>query len=318
MDPNDYLEQSVRDVLTADDPTLDDRIAHAALLLAVSGATAEADRLITHWQSRTERPATALAATPLRARAWAMLFERTGKPDWAKALPPLDLDAEERTHTAWLAKPVSDLEGALPPGIVAEIANQVAPSRPNPLRQALATGDLAEWAARAGARPDVAALAATRSLVPRLVAGEDPLGLEDHVEAIAGALIAALHERYPREFGTWPELLTEILQLRGTGTPLTPATPESIEAAEARLGIRLPDDYRDFLRTTDGLPADVVFPRLLGAAELREKGSVVVLSEPAVILLSGGYVVEVDPMLGTSVHRSFRDLLTRHASLLAG
>ena len=317
MDPSDYLEQSVRDVLTADEPALDDRIAHAALLLAVSGATTEADRLITHWQSRTERPVTALAATPLRARAWAMLFEHTGKPDWAEGLPPLDLDAEERAHTAWLAKPVSDLEGALPPGIVAEIANHVAPSRTDPRRQALANGDLAEWAARAGARPDVAALAATRSLAPRLVAGEDPLGLGDHVEPIAGALIAALHERYPRTYEGWPELLAEILRLRGADTAGEPASPESIEAAEARLGIRLPDDYRDFLCTTDGLPADVVFPRLLGAAELREESGVVVLSEPAVILLSGGFVVEVDPVLGTSAHRTFRDLLTRHASLLA-
>ena len=318
MDPSDYLESAVHDVLTADAPTLDDRIAHAALLLAVSGASTEADRLITAWQARTERPVTTLAATPLRARAWAMVFERTGKPDWAKPLTPLDLDAEERAHTAWLAKPVSDLEGALPPGIVAEIASQVAPSRPDPLKQALASGDLAEWAARAGARPDVAALAATRSLAPRLVAGEDPLTLKDHVESIAGSLIAALHERYPKTFGSWPELLTEILRLRGTDTALEPATPESIEAAEARLGITLPGDYRDFLRTTDGLPADVVFPRLLGASELRQAGSVVVLSEPAVLLLSGGFVVEVDPVLGTSVHRTFRDLLTRHARLLAG
>ena len=317
MDLDDYLESAVRDVLTADEPTLDDRIAYAALLLAVSGATADADRLITHWQSRTERPVNALAATPLKARAWAMLFERTGRPAWAKGLPPLDLDAEERAHSAWLAKPVSDLEGALPPGIVAEIANQVAPSRPDPVKQALANGDLAEWAARAGIRPDVAALAATRSLAPRLVAGEDPLGLKDHVEPIAGALIAALHERYPREFASWPDLLAEILRLRGADTALEPATPESIEAAEARLGIRLPEDYRGFLRTADGLPADLVFPRLLGAAELREEGSVVVLSEPAVILLSGGFVVEVDPVLGTSVHRTFRELLTRHASLLA-
>lgn len=315
MDASEYLESAVRDVLTADEPTLDHRVGYAALLLAASGAAAEADRLVTHWHARTERPVSALT-TPLRARAWAMLFEAGGRPGWADGLPPLDLDAEESAHTAWLAKPVSDLEGALPPGIVAEIAGHIAPTRRDRLKDALADGDLTTWAARAGAQPDVAALAATRSLAPRLVKGADPLGIGEHAERIASALIAALHERYPQEFRGWRELVAEILRLRGTGTALEPATPEAIDAAEARLGISLPQDYRDFLRTTDGLPADVVFPRLLGAAELQARDGVVILSEPAVILLSGPCVVEVDA-LGSTAHPGFRALLETHARLLA-
>ncbi len=315
MDASEYLESAVQDVLTADEPTLDDRIGHAALLLAASGAAAEADRLVSHWHARTERPVMALT-TPLRARAWAMLFEAGARPEWAEGLPPLDLDAEESAHTAWLAKPVSDLEGALPPGIVAEIAKHVAPSRRDRLKEALADGDLEQWAAKAGARPDVAALAATRSLTPRLLKGADPLGIGEHAQRITGALVAALHERYPQEFRGWRELVTEILKLRDADTALAPAKPEAIDAAEARLGIALPQDYRDFLRTTDGLPADVVFPRLLGAAELHARDGVIILSEPAVILLSGPCVVEVDA-LGSTAHPSFRALLERHARLLA-
>ena len=42
-----------------------------------------------------------------------------------------------------------------------------------------------------------------------------------------------------------------------------------VRSAELRLGVSLPEDHREFLRTCDGLPADVVFPRLLGTAELR-------------------------------------------------
>jgi hypothetical protein len=256
-----------------------------------------------------------------------MLFEaRGGRPDWAEGLAPLDLDAEERAHTASLRRPVSDLDGVLPPGPVAQVIQHVAPSRPDRVRTALADGDLALWASLAGPRPDVATLAATRALAPALVAGADPLGLRDWAESCAGALVAALHERYPPDLGAWPELIAEIMRLRGSAEPRPllrgratvppPASEAAIRSAELRLGVELPEDHREFLRTCDGLPADVVFPRLLGTAELRAEGGVVVLAEPAVLLLSAGHVVEVDPVLGTTVHPSFRAALVEHATLL--
>ncbi|WP_372673060.1 SMI1/KNR4 family protein [Amycolatopsis kentuckyensis] len=355
----DYLEGAVRDVLTAPEARVDDQVGHAALLLAVAGALDEADRLVEQWLARTERPVTALAPDPVRARAWAMLFEaRGGRPGWAAGLPPLDLDAEERAHAVSLRRPVSDLAGVLPPGLVAEVVEQVAPARPDRVRTALAEGDLELWASLAGPRPDVATLAATRALAPALVAGADPLGLREWAPACAGALIAALHERYPPELGSWPDLIAEIMRLRGADPGETPARPArpgplagtaeprlppgetsaeprpgpllrgrttlpppaseaAIRSAELRLGVELPPDHREFLRTCDGLPADVVFPRLLGTADLRAENGVVVLSEPAVLLLSAGHVVEVDPVLGTTVHPSFRAALVRHAALLA-
>ncbi|MGK3207521.1 SMI1/KNR4 family protein [Amycolatopsis sp. MEPSY49] len=344
MDAGEFLEAAVRDVLTATEAGVDDQVGYAALLLAVAGALDEADRLVEQWLDRTERPVTALAPDPVRARAWAMLFEaRGGRPDWASGLTPLDLDAEERLHTASLRRPVSDLEGVLPPGPVAEVVKHVAPAHPDRVRAALADGDLDRWASLAGPRPDVAALAATRALTPALVAGADPLGLRDWAPACAGALVAALHERYPRELGTWPELIAEIMRLRGVGEPLPggattatgaaeprpapllrnrttlspPASEAAIRSAELRLGVELPPDHREFLRTCDGLPADVVFPRLLGTADLRAENGVVILADPAVLLLSAGHVVEVDPVLGTTVHPSFRAALVRHAALLA-
>jgi hypothetical protein len=318
MDPGAYLEATVRDVLTADEPVLDDRIGYAALLLASAGATAEADRLVTHWHALTERPVDALVTSHVRARAWAMLFEARGeRPDWAAALLPLDLDAEERAHTASLTRPVSDFEGVLPPGVVAEIAGRIAPSRPDRVRTALADGDLARWAGLAGPHPDVATLAATRSLAPRLVAGADPLGLREWAEQCTSALVAALYERYPRDFGGWPDLIAGILRLRGDTTTPGQATAADVAAAERRLGVRLPADYREFLLTCDGLPADVVFPRLLGAAELRAAGGAVVLSEPAVLLLAGTRVVEADPVFGTTTYDTFRALLEHHLTLLA-
>ncbi|MEV6832750.1 SMI1/KNR4 family protein [Amycolatopsis sp. NPDC051102] len=314
----DYLEAAVRDVLTAPEARVDDQVGYAALLLAVSGALDEADRLVRQWQARTERPVAALAADPVRARAWVMLFEaRGGRPDWAAGLPPLDPDVEERAHTASLCRPVSDLEGVLPPGLVAEVVKQVAPSRPDRARIALADGDLELWAALAGPHPDVATPAATRALAPALVAGADPLGLREWAPTCAGALIAALHERYPPQLGTWPELISSILRLRGGTTAAPPASEAAIRSAELRLGVELPADFRAFLRTCDGLPADVVFPRLLGTADLRAENGVVILSDPAVLLLSAGHVVEVDPVLGTTVHASFRAALVKHATLLA-
>ncbi len=321
---DEYLEAAVRDVLTAAEPRIDDQVGYAALLLAVTGALDEADRLITQWLARTERPVDALAAGPVRARAWAMLIEARGaRPDWAAGLPPLDLDAEERAHTASLRRPVSDLDGVLPPGPIAEVVKHVAPARPDRARTALADGDLELWAALAGPRPDVATVAATRTVAPALVAGADPLGLRDWAPTCAGALVAALHERYPPDLGSWAELIAEILRLRGRTTATgpaalpPPASEAAIRSAELRLGVELPEDHREFLRTCDGLAADVVFPRLLGTADLRAEDGVVVLSEPAVLLLSAGHVVEVDPVLGTTVHRSFRAALVQHATLLA-
>jgi hypothetical protein len=349
VDAGDYLEAAVRDVLTAPEARVDDQVGYAALLLAVSGALDDADRLVTQWLARTERPVTALAADPVRARAWAMLFEARGThPAWAEGLAPLDLDAEERTHAASLRRPVSDLEGVLPPGPVAEVIKQVAPARQDRVRAALAEGDLELWTSLAGPHPDVATLAATRALAPALVAGADPLDLHDWAPACAGALVAALHERYPPELGSWPELIAEILRLRGAADPPPllrrtgdlppgeataeprpapllrgrttlppPASEAAIRSAELRLGVELPADHREFLRTCDGLPADVVFPRLLGTADLRTENGVVILSDPAVLLLSAGHVVEVDPVLGSTVHASFRAALVQHATLLA-
>jgi hypothetical protein len=314
VDRDAYLETAVRDVLTGD---VDDRIGHAALLLATAGATADADRLVTHWQDCTEHPVTALVPAAVVARAWEMLFEARGeRPDWAAGLPPLDLDAEERAHAAHLARPVSDLDALSGGTPLAGAVAAVAPSRPDRLRAAVARGDLAGWAALAArqARPDVAVLAASRTLAPLLAAGADPLGLGDWTGVCADALVAALYERFPRNSGSWSELVGEILRLRGVRTAPPPASPRSVDTAEARLGVRLP--HREFLLIRDGLPADVAFPRLLGTAELRVVDGVLVLSDPAVLLFAQGCVVEVDPVLGTTVHDGFRAVLEQHLRLL--
>ncbi|NBH05870.1 SMI1/KNR4 family protein, partial [Amycolatopsis sp. SID8362] len=129
-------------------------------------------------------------------------------------------------------------------------------------------------------------------------------------------LVAALHERYPPDLGGWPELIAEIRRLRGGSPAPPPASEAAIRSAELRLGVVLPPDHREFLRTCDGLPADVVFPRLLGTADLRAENGVVILADPAVLLLSAGHVVEVDPVLGTTVHPTFRAALVKHATLL--
>ncbi|GAA3578618.1 SMI1/KNR4 family protein [Amycolatopsis ultiminotia] len=323
MERSDYLETAVRDVLTADEPAADRRIGHAALLLATAGAAGPADRLVTHWQAVTDRPASVLAEDAVRARAWAMLFAARGdRPQWAESLPPLDLDAQERAHTAFLARTVSDLDGLFEGSPVAGAVSALAPGRPDPVRTALAEGDLDRWAELVANQPDpdVAALAATRALTPSLVAGADPLGLgAEWPEQCAGALIAALRERYPAGPDSWPDLVAAILRLRGQQSP-GPAAPAEVAAAEQRLGVRLPEDYREFLAVTDGLPADVVFPRLLPAGELRAEGDVVIVADPAVVLLTrtGGdwRAIEVDLRLGSSAHPSFRALLEHHLRLL--
>ncbi|MEV6900248.1 SMI1/KNR4 family protein [Amycolatopsis sp. NPDC051372] len=318
MDRDAYLEAAIRDVLTADEPALDRRVGHTALLLATAGA--DADRLVTHWRAVTGRPATQLADDAVRARAWAMLFEARGdRPQWADELIPLDLDAEEQAHQAFLTRRVSDLDGVLDGSPVAGVVSALAPGRPDRVRTALAEGDLEAWAELVASHPapDVAALAATRALASRLVAGADPLDLgPDWPDQCAGALIAALRERYPTQPDSWPELVAAIMHERGQTAP-PPASEGDLQEAERRLATTLPADYREFLRTTNGLPDDVTFPRLLPAQELRADNGVVIVSDPALVLLTAtGHAVEVDLAFGSTAHPTFRALLEHHLGLL--
>ncbi|MGW4484486.1 SMI1/KNR4 family protein [Amycolatopsis sp. NPDC004368] len=320
MDRDAYLEAAIRDVLTADEPALDRRVGHAALLLATAGAGTAADRLVAHWRAVTDRPVTQLADDAVRARAWAMLFEARGvRPQWADALAPLDLDAEETAHQAFLTRKVSDLDGVLDGSPVADVVAALAPGRPDRVRAALTEGDLERWAelTENHPAPDVATLAATRALAPRLVAGADPLGLgPEWPDQCAGALIAALRERYPTHADSWPELIAAIMLERDQTAP--PAASEAeVAAAERRLGTALPADYRKFLLTANGLPDDVTFPRLLPAHELRADSGVVIVSDPAFVLLTAtGHAVEVDLAFGSTAHPSFRALLEHHLGLL--
>ena len=342
-DRDEYLESAVRDVLTADDALVDTTVGFAALLLASAGAVAESDRLVTRWHALTERPATLLAGDSLRARAWAMLFDARGeRPSWADALTPLDLDAEERAHLAYLSRadavvPAGLLGDSAAAKIVSGLAEKLdSAPRTDKVRAAAAEAEaearaggpaaLDVWAERAAARtlPDVVSLAACRHVAPLLVAGADPLGLRDWADRCTGDLIAALCQRFPAaQPGTWPELVAKIMRLRGGDVP-APAEPAELAEAERRLGARLPEDFRAFLSTCDGLPADVVFPRLLCAAELvaSDTGVVVISerSEHGVIALSpvgdGWLTVELDPALGTTPHRTFRALLEHHLDLL--
>jgi hypothetical protein len=341
---DEYLEDAVRDVLTADGNRVDTTVGFAALLLASAGAIAESDRLVEKWHVLTERPVTQLAADAVKSRAWAMLFEARGtRPDWAAALTPLDLDAEERAHLAYLNR----ADAMVPTGIfgdspAAKIVSGLADKldsapRTDKVRSAAAEAEtqaregkparLEVWAELAVARtpPDVVSLAACRHIAPLLVAGADPLGLGEWAGRCAGDLVAALQRRFPAAPPrTWPELVAEIMRLRGGDVP-APAGPGAITEAERRLAARLPGDYRDFLSTCDGLPADEVFPRLLGAAELVPAEAGVVLiserSEHGVLALSpvgGGWLaLELDPVLGTTPHRSFKALLEHHLGLLA-
>ncbi|MEV0073049.1 SMI1/KNR4 family protein [Amycolatopsis sp. NPDC050768] len=318
MDRDAYLEAAIRDVLTSDEPTLDRRVGHAALLLATAGA--DADRLVTHWRAVTGRPVTQLADDAVRARAWAMLFEARGnRPQWADELIPLDLDAEESAHQAFLTRRVSDLDGVFDGSPVAGVVSALAPGRPDRVRTALAEGDLEAWAELVAQHPapDVAALAATRALASRLVAGADPLDLgPEWPGQCAGALVAALRERYPTQPDSWPELVAAIMRERGQTAP-PPASEGDLQEAERQLATALPADYREFLRTTNGLPDDVTFPRLLPAHELRADNGVVIVSDPALVLLTAtGHAVEVDLAFGSTAHPTFRALLEHHLGLL--
>jgi hypothetical protein len=350
-DPEPYLETAVRQVLSADPAAVDDVTGHAALLLAGSGHAAEADRLVVAWSRCTERPVQALAADPVRARAWAMLFAARGaRPDWAKALTPLDPDDEEAAQRAYLTRRVpaipADAFGDSTVGrVVAGLAGQVDQGHADPMRTRVAeaeklaaAGDepgaraaLRDWAVLAGGRgrPDMAMVAACRHLAALLVAGADPLALgSDGANRCGGELVAALRARHPSapaEDG-WPGLLRRIMRLREAdpdGLP-GPASAEAVSRAEQRIGAELPGDYRGFLRTCDGLPADVVFPRLLGAAELtRDDQGTIAISETG---LTGRYalvadgdgwqVLAEDELFGTNRYHDFRTLLVEHVQLL--
>jgi hypothetical protein len=337
--PGEYLESAVRDVLTADDARVDKTIGFSALLLASAGAAGESDRLVACWREATERPVPLLAADPVHARAWAMLFAARGeRPDWAAELTRLDLDAEERAHRIYLGRhdpvvPVGLLGDSAAAKIVSGFADRLDPApRTDKVRSAAAeveknarSGDASfdTWAelARARTLPDVPALAACRHVAPLLVAGADPLSLREWAPRCAGDLIAALHRRYPR--ASRGEPVSEITRLRGGDIP-SGVDPGELAEAERRLGAALPGDYRRFLLTCDGLPADDVFPRLLSTAELRPANAGVVViserSEHGVIALTPvgeeWLTVEVDPVLGTTTHRSFLALLEQHLHLL--
>lgn len=350
----DYLESAERDLLTAAPEQLDHITGHAALLLAACGAPAECDRLIRHWQRTTERPASALATDAVTARAWAMLLStRERRPDWAAALVPLDLDDAARAHREHLRRGQPPLPGggSAGAGVISGIAAMLGDDpAPDPLRALAAEAeDLAaagatqrarvlieHWAHKASsqARPDLSMLAGCRHLAPLLAADAlaAPLGVTDEWAAeCTGRLIAAVRARSPAERpeGDWPDLLARIIDLRTcaderAGTP-PPATEDDILAAERRLATRLPTDYRRFLLCSDGLGADVVFPRLLRAAELtRAPGGEIALSEQdaeyaTIVLVPGARgwrVAERDAVLGTTVHPSFRALLEHHLALL--
>ncbi|WP_051400077.1 SMI1/KNR4 family protein [Haloechinothrix halophila] len=365
--PRAYADACVADVLLGAPATQATVIGDAALLLTCVGDGAAADRLCDRWLALTEQPATDLLADDAAARGFAQLFAaRRTHPAWAAGLSPLDVDAEAATHRTWLDRADSPIEpgsfGTLTAARIAEGLAQRTVAEPNPLRRlaaqaedAAAEGDtsramalLAEWSDRAGPRPRVAQLAGCHHLAPLLADGAlaEPLGIHDGwPDDCAGALIAALRLRQRDHHGgagtaddvSMAELVRCVLAARRAGaaedepapTAEPPATADAIAAAEHRIGYRLPDDYRDFLATTDGLPADVVFPRLLRADELRpSETGVVVISDRTedglVTLVPPGSsdgrwrVIEVDLGLGSTAYPSFTALLRGHLALLDG
>lgn len=320
-----FVEAAVHTVLTAADDEVDVTVGQAALLLACANADSASEHVVRQWRRATGRPVTRLVPDALTARAWAMLFAARGvTPDWAGELPPLDLDAEEHAHRQHLAGVRRR------PGVEATLAELAAQAEERAeagdvpgAREAVAT-----WArvARDTPRPDMATLAGCRRVAVLLTEGALALP-ESWVHAYADSLVAALHTRYPVDAmgSSWPELIDEILHLRGMpDTAPPPASNEALAEAERRLGVALPDSYRRFLLTCDGLPADVVFPRLLSVSELTTRttedgvGVEVVIAEPSVLLLrpTSGEVLEHDPVFGVSVHRDIRALLEYHRRLL--
>ncbi|WP_369822103.1 SMI1/KNR4 family protein [Saccharomonospora sp. CUA-673] len=278
--------------------------------------------LVRHWAAATGRPVDRLAATAVTARAWEMLFAaRETRPDWAEGLTPLDLDAEEQAHEQVLAE-----RDPLPPrgqrqrAAAADAAHAAAEGD-----TAAATEALHRWAeiAREIPKPDAATLAACRHVAPLLVAGV--LAVEENwAWNYTAALIAALDQRYrvDRQRGDWAELIEAIMRLRGEPDAVPPpSSPAAIEAAERGLGVALSEEFRAFLRTCDGLRADVVFPRLLGVADLTpapaQGAGAVTISEPPVLTLwPSGEVTEDDDLFGRTVHPGIRSVLEEHLRLL--
>ncbi|GAA5114810.1 SMI1/KNR4 family protein [Haloechinothrix salitolerans] len=366
FEPRAYIDACVADVLLGQSATHATVVGDAALLLMCVGGGAAADRLCDRWLALTERSATDLLADDAAARGFAQLFAARGThPGWAASLTPLDVDAEAAAHRRWLDRAESPMDTGVfetsTAGRVVEGLARNAVAEPNPLKrlaaraeEAAADGDqdragelLTEWAERAGPRPRVAQLAGCRHLAQLLVTGAlaTPLGVPDGwPDDCAGALLAALRvgQRDHGEHGATDDvsmatLVRRVLTARHAGAaedepapaPEPPASADAIAAAERRIGHRLPDDYRAFLATTDGLPADVVFPRLLRAAELHpSEAGVVVISErtadglvtlvPSRGADSGWQVIDVDLGLGSTAHPSFTALLRAHLELLEG
>lgn len=306
-----YAEAAAREVLTAPESRVDGVVGSAALLLACLGEFGESDRLVRHWRS-TEGTIERLVPDPITARAWAMVFHAHGsRPDWAQTLVPLDLDEEEQAHRSQLTRPGSLRAWA------AEAEDRARNGDAAGTREALRG-----WAehARGSPDPDVATLGACRHVAPFLVEGALPVPSGWAAE-YAGLLIAALRERYPPSNtpGDWHDLIGEIMRLRGTPADVPPpATPTNVADVERRLNHPLPNEVREFLGTCDGLPADVVFPRLLGTAEIEATDQGIRLSEPATVFLHSGTgeVIESDPLFGDTVHSGVRSLLEEHHRLL--
>ncbi|MBB3051969.1 hypothetical protein FHS23_002998 [Prauserella isguenensis] len=327
----DHPEGSVRTVLTGTDDAVDATVAREALLLACAGALGESDRLVRHWLAATDRSVDRLAATAVTARAWAMLLaardehsdDRHRRPDWAAGLLPLDLDAEQAEHEKVLAERDSlPARGRRQREAAAAAEYAAASGDLDAARDALH-----RWAEVAGEipQPDAATLAACRHIAPLLVDGELAVDAEWAWNYTA-ALVAALDQRYRAEGpdSDWRDLIAEIMRLRGEPDAVPPpASVAAVDHAENRLGRTLPEEFRTFLGVCDGLRADVVFPRLLGVAELRHgtetgaSGPGIVISDPPVLTLwPSGEVTEDDELFGRSVRPGIRAVLEEHLRLL--
>lgn len=353
--PRSYLDARVHEVLTAGDAVVDAVVGEVALLLACVGALEQADRLCGHWRAVTERPVAALMPDAPSARAFRVLLRaRRDRPTWAAELEPGDPVADDRAQRAYLggtgpALAIPGISGdtaAVVEGVAGHLID--AGGRRDPRRilaaeaaGAAASGDIAravealcEWAAQSGARPRTAMVAGSAELTTLLLGGAlaAPWGIEpDWPVWCSGELAAALHARYrvrhPHASSmSWQQLIERIVAARSAedlpAEPLpAPATAHTIDEAEKRLGVRLSDDLRAFLSTCDGLPADVIFPRLLSAAELHRgpAGSIVLSERTAqgfLAVLPSGRVLEWDPVLGESVHPGVRALVEHHLRLL--
>lgn len=137
-----------------------------------------------------------------------------------------------------------------------------------------------------------ASMACNRHAAPLLLRGilAAPLGLTEgscrrYLEALRAAVDARMRRGRALAYGTWPwaRLLAAIgrqatkaepglytpEERRGRSLARPPAAEEAIAAAEARLDLRLPPDYRAFLRASNGLArTSQTSPRLLPAEEI--------------------------------------------------